>query len=156
MQKRAAIIVTIMAAISAAQTVHAQSVDDLSGSRAIVYIGASDMARARQYYGQVLGLRIIASDPAGIVADAGGVRVRITHPPQVVPAPYTVLGFEVNDIPTITRSLEARGVKFLKVPELAKAQDAHGIWTSPNGDRVAWFKDPDGNMLSVSDGGSGR
>jgi catechol 2,3-dioxygenase-like lactoylglutathione lyase family enzyme len=156
MQKRAATFAMILAIFSAASPVQAQSTGDLAGSRAMVFIGASDMTRARQYYGQVLGLRIIASDPTGIVADAGGVRVRISHPPQVVPAPYTVLGFEVNDIATITESLAARGVKFLKLPELGKTQDARGIWTSPNGDRVAWFKDPDGNMLSVSDGGSGR
>jgi catechol 2,3-dioxygenase-like lactoylglutathione lyase family enzyme len=122
----------------------------------MVFIGASDMARARAFYGRTLGLRIISSGPDYIVADAGGVRVRITHPPTVVPAPYTVLGFEVSDIYTITKSLAGRGVTFLRRPELGKAQDAAGLWTTPDGSKVAWFRDPDGNMLSVSNGGSGH
>ena len=143
-------------ALCAAPRVMAQSDGDLAGSRAMAFIGATDLARARQFYGQVLGLRIITADDTGVVADAGGVRVRISHQPQVVPAPYTVLGFEVTDIFTITQRLAARGVKFVHLPGLTPPQNATGMWTAPNGDKEVWLKDPDGNMLSLSNGGSGR
>ena len=155
MLNRAAKYALILAVLSCAPGARAQSDGDLSGSRAMVFIGVTDLARARQFYGQVLGLRIIAADNNGVVADAGGVRIRITHQPSVVPAPYTVLGFEVTDIFTITKRLETRGVKFLRIPDLPHPQDAAGMYTAPNGDKVVWLKDPDGNMLSLSNGGSG-
>ncbi len=122
----------------------------------MAFIGVTDLPRARQFYGQVLGLRIISADDAGVVADAGGVRVRLTHQPQVAAAPYTVLGFEVTDIFTITQRLAARGVKFLRRADLTPPQNAAGIWTAPNGDKEVWLKDPDGNILALSNGGSGQ
>ena len=74
--------------------------------------------------------------------------IRIAKTPDFTPAPYTVMGWEVGDIGAVARWLAGRGVAFEKYPFV---QDRElGIWTTPNGDKVAWFKDPDGNVLSVS------
>jgi catechol 2,3-dioxygenase-like lactoylglutathione lyase family enzyme len=157
MSHRIALAALVLAGLSAtAPRARAQSDGDLAGSRAMAFIATTDVARARQFYSQVLGMRILATDDAGIVADAGGVRVRILHAAAVTPTPYTALGFEVNDIVTITHRLAARGVTFLHLPELGKAQDASGIWTAPNGDQEVWLKDPDGNILTLSNGRMGR
>jgi catechol 2,3-dioxygenase-like lactoylglutathione lyase family enzyme len=157
MLHRIALATLVLAAVCAgAPQARAQSDGDLAGSRAMAFIATTDLTRARQFYAQVLGMRILATDDAGIVADAGGVRVRILHVPTLTPAPYTALGFEVNDIITITHRLAARGVTFLHLPELGKAQDPSGIWTAPNGDQEVWLKDPDGNILTLSNGRMGR
>jgi catechol 2,3-dioxygenase-like lactoylglutathione lyase family enzyme len=157
MLKRAAMSALIVAAIlGAPPPASAQSDGDLSGSRAMAFVGATDLQRARQFYGQVLGLRIIGGDDSAVLADAGGVRVRITRQAQVTPAAYTVLGFEVADIYTITQRLAARGVKFVRLPALSPPQDGAGMWTAPNGDKEVWLKDPDGNLLTLSNGVSGR
>jgi hypothetical protein len=74
--------------------------------------------------------------------------LRVTRADEVVVAPYTVLGWRVDDIAQTVGDLTARGVAFLRFDGMN--QDALGVWTSPGGDRVAWFKDPDGNTLSVT------
>jgi hypothetical protein len=96
----------------------------------------------------VLGLRFVKDDGFAIVLDANGIMVRIAKMQEFTPAQFTVLGWQVSEIETVARALQAKGVHF----ELFGffKQDELGIWTAPTGDKVAWFKDPDGNILSIS------
>jgi len=82
-----------------------------------------------------------------MVLDANGIMVRVAKA-QFTPAPFTILGWQVPDIEKMVAGLQAKGVQFERFGFLD--QDALGIWTAPSGDKVAWFKDPDGNVLSVS------
>ncbi len=126
----------------------------LSGSRAMALVGVADLERARGFYEGTLDLAIISADDYALVADVGGVRVRIAKAPHVQPAGYTVLGFEVPDTREAVGRLAGDGVKFERFAFLGDAQAADGVWLAPGGTRVAWFKDPDGNLLSISDGGA--
>lgn len=118
---------------------------------AVACVAASDLDRARAFYEGVLGVRIIAQDGFAVTAEAGGVRIRINQPPQVVAAPYTVLNFAVPDIAAMVAGLSARGVRFERYAFMQDAQDETGVWTVPGGaGKVAWFKDPDGNLLSLT------
>ncbi len=122
----------------------------LANCPAMGFVGVSDFARARAFYEGVLGLTITWADEYALVANSGGVTIRITKPPVLNVAPYTVLGFAVPDIAAEAASLTAKGVTFERYAFLGDAQAANGIWTTPNGSKVAWFKDPDGNLLSLS------
>jgi catechol 2,3-dioxygenase-like lactoylglutathione lyase family enzyme len=123
----------------------------LADCPAVAFVGAADLAKARAFYEGVLGLTIVSQDGFAVVAQAGGVTIRISQPPQVAAAPYTVLGFEVDDIAGKVAALTARGVAFERYAFMGETQDASGIWTVPGGGgKVAWFKDPDGNLLSLS------
>ncbi len=123
----------------------------LGGCKAIAFIGAADLDRARAFYEGVLGLTIVSHDALSVIAEAGGVSIRITQPQSVDPQRYTVLGFDVQNIEAKVRGLLGRGVVFEHYGFFADAQDALGIWAAPGGMRVAWFKDPDGNLLSLSE-----
>jgi catechol 2,3-dioxygenase-like lactoylglutathione lyase family enzyme len=122
----------------------------LSSATAIAFIGVSSLDAGRAFYEGMLGLAIVSQDEFAVVADAGGVQVRITQPPQVIAAPYTVLGFQVEDVSATVSGLVAKGIVFERYPWFGDAQDADGVWLAPSGTRVAWFKDPDGNLLSIS------
>jgi catechol 2,3-dioxygenase-like lactoylglutathione lyase family enzyme len=122
----------------------------LGEATAIAFIGVSDLDAGRAFYEGVLGLTIVSQDDFAVVADAGGVQVRITQPPQVIAASYTVLGFQVEDVSAAVSGLVAKGIVFERYPWFGDAQDADGVWLAPSGTRVAWFKDPDGNLLSIS------
>src|SRR5262245_43962275 len=124
----------------------------LKDSPLIAFVGVSDLERARAFYGDVLGLEIASVDPFAIHATASGMSLRITKVPKVTVAGYTMLGFAVTSIESRIDALTAKGVAFERFPSLAGAQDARGIWTAPSGSKVAWFKDPDGNLLSLSEG----
>jgi predicted enzyme related to lactoylglutathione lyase len=121
----------------------------LANSRAVAFVTVTDLDRARAFYEAVLGLTITSQDVFAVMAEASGVTLRISRAPVVVPAPYTVAGFDVEDIDAIVDGLTGRGVTFERYPFFGDAQDARGVWTAPGGARVAWFKDPDGNLLSV-------
>ncbi len=122
------------------------------GSRSLVtVIPTTDPARARAFFEGVLGLRFVSEDRFAIVLDANGAMLRITDVgsvPSFVPQPFTIAGWLVADIERDVRDLQARGVRFEHFEGMP--QDELGIWRSPSGARVAWFKDPDGNILSVS------
>lgn len=120
------------------------------GEHALVgFIASSDPDRARQFYGEILGLPLIEEQlPFALVFDAHGTMLRVTFVKQLQPAGYTVLGWEVPDVAAAAGALSARGVRFERYPGMS--QDDLGIWTSPGGAKVAWFKDPDGNTLSLS------
>jgi catechol 2,3-dioxygenase-like lactoylglutathione lyase family enzyme len=120
----------------------------LTEGKVMAFVATTHSERARAFYEGVLGLRVVSDDDFALVLDANGTTVRVVHVPEVVVAPYTALGWEVADIVTSVRRLGERGVVFERYASFE--QDNLGIWTAPGGARVAWFKDPDGNVLSVT------
>jgi hypothetical protein len=95
-----------------------------------------------------LGLRFVSEDQFALVMDAQGIMVRVALVPEFQPQQFTIAGWEVSDIKREVTSLQGRGVRFEKYG--MKGQDEQGIWSSPSGAKVAWFKDPDGNVLSLT------
>lgn len=120
----------------------------LAAHELIAFVGTTSFEKARAFYGEALGLPLLSEDGFALVFDAHGTKLRVTLVNQVTPAAYTVLGWQVDDIAAAVRELEAAGVKFQHYAGLP--QDELGIWRAPGGARVAWFKDPDGNTLSVT------
>jgi predicted enzyme related to lactoylglutathione lyase len=120
----------------------------LGSSAVIAFAGATDLGRARVFYEQVLGLPMTERSDFACVFDANGTMLRVTAVPQVSRAGYTVLGWQVADIAAAVRDLSAKGVVFLRYDGMD--QDDSGVWTTPGGDQVAWFADPDGNILSLT------
>jgi catechol 2,3-dioxygenase-like lactoylglutathione lyase family enzyme len=120
----------------------------LASSKMIGFVPTKDFPKARAFYEGKLGFQFLSDDPFALVMRADETMIRIAKTQDFTPAPYTVLGWEVSDIETVVHWLQERGVAFEKYPFV---QDRElGIWTAPNGNKVAWFKDPDGNVLSVS------
>jgi len=120
----------------------------LGSTRIIAFVPTRDSERARGFYVDILGLRFVKDDGFALVLDANGTTVRVAKVPEYTPAQFTILGWEVTDIEKMATSLKEKGVYF-EIFGFFK-QDELGIWTAPNGDKVAWFKDPDGNTLSIS------
>ena len=114
----------------------------------IAFVATTDLARAREFYGTTLGLRLVESSDFADVYDANGTMLRVTAAHEVATAGYTVLGWRVPDIEQTVRELHAADVETLHFD--AVPQDDLGIWTTPNGDRIAWFHDPQGSTLSVT------
>jgi catechol 2,3-dioxygenase-like lactoylglutathione lyase family enzyme len=114
----------------------------------VAFVGSRDLAAAEAFYGGTLGLAPIASDSFAAVFDANGTTLRVSRVEEVAPALYTVLGWAVPDIAGAVEALRARGVSFERYEGLE--QDEAGVWTAPDGTCVAWFADPDGNLLSLS------
>ena len=117
----------------------------------IAFVSTTDPARARDFYERVLGLTFVADEGFALVFDLAGTMLRVTRVDELRPQPFTVLGWRVDGIETVVRQLAARGVAFERFPGLEL--DALGIWSSPSGARIAWFRDPDGNLLSLTDFG---
>jgi predicted enzyme related to lactoylglutathione lyase len=120
----------------------------LDSGEVIAFAAATDLDRARTFYERTLGLTVTEQNDFACVLDAHGTMLRVTAVPKVSAAGYTVLGWRVADITTTVRELAARGVEFRRYDGMD--QDGDGIWTTPGGDRVAWFADPDGNVLSLT------
>jgi catechol 2,3-dioxygenase-like lactoylglutathione lyase family enzyme len=120
----------------------------LGSSHIVAFAAATDLHRARAFYEQVLGLPVAEHNDFACVLDANGTMLRITAAPEVRQPGYTVLGWRVTDITAVVRGLAARGVGFLRYEGMD--QDSDGVWTAPGGDKVAWFTDPDGNVLSLT------
>ena len=121
----------------------------LATSDVIAFASTTDLARARTFYEAVLGLPVVDENAYACVFNAHGTMLRITAVAEVAHPGYTVLGWRVTGISETVARLESRGVVFVRYDGMA--QDAQGVWTSPNGDRVAWFTDPDGNVLSLTE-----
>lgn len=121
----------------------------LAEQKIIGMVPISDPDRARAFYVDKLGLKFVSDDGFAIVLDANGNMLRLTRMREVKPQPFTVLGWEVSDIAAAIPQLQAAGIVFERYHDFMK-QDELGVWTAPDGTRVAWFKDPDGNILSVS------
>src|SRR4051812_14441782 len=115
----------------------------LADDALISFVATTDLARARVFYGDVLGLDLEDESPFALVYQRNGTMLRITAVQSLEPAPYTVLGWAVPDIAESVRGLTQRGVAFERFAGVD--QDELGIWHAPSGARVAWFKDPDGN-----------
>lgn len=121
----------------------------LGSTNIAAFVPTQDAEKARAFYVGVLGLRFVKDDGFAVVLDANGIMVRVSKvPPPFTPAPFTILGWKVTDIEQMVKGLQDKGVHFEKFGFFE--QDQLGIWTAPTGDKVAWFKDPDGNILSVS------
>jgi catechol 2,3-dioxygenase-like lactoylglutathione lyase family enzyme len=133
--------------MSATSSVAQQS--GLGSSKLVGFVATRDAARAKAFYRDRLGLRLVSEDSFAVVFDANGTMLRVTPVREIALAQYTVLGWEVTDIVAKAKELTKAGVKFERFEAFMK-QDELGIWDAPGGARVAWFKDPDGNLLSIS------
>jgi len=118
--------------------------------RMIGFIPTLDFDKSRAFYEGVLGFRFVHNDGFAMVLDANGTMIRVSKVgPDFKPAMFTILGWEVSDIEGVVSAMTAKGVVFERFSFFE--QDDLGVWTAPSGDKVAWFKDPDGNTLSVSE-----
>ena len=120
----------------------------LHAGEVIAFAPSADLRQARVFYEQVLGLRVTEQNDFACVFDANGTMLRVTAVAEVARPGYTVLGWRVADIVATVRDLTGRGVVFLRYDGMN--QDENGVWTTPGGDKVAWFADPDGNVLSLT------
>jgi catechol 2,3-dioxygenase-like lactoylglutathione lyase family enzyme len=120
----------------------------LGTSKIIAFVPTTNFERSRAFYESTLGLRLVSLDPFAMVFDASGIMLRVVKVSGFSPFPFTVLGWEVSNIEDVARNLASRGISFEVYQGMQ--QDDLGIWTSPVGSRVAWFKDPDANVLSIS------
>lgn len=114
----------------------------------IVFVPTTDLDRALAFYGSVLDLPVEETNPSVCVFQAGDTMLRVTKVDDLRPQPFTVLGWDVAEIGITMQKLVARGVEFARYDGME--QDDDGVWTTPTGDRIAWFKDPDGNTLSLT------
>ena len=114
----------------------------------MAFVAATALAEARRFYGDVLGLRLVSEDDYGLMFEGGGTQLRVALVSDLTPAGYTVLGWSVDDVARAVRALGERGVAMERFGFME--QDAEGVWTAPGGAKIAWFKDPFGNTLSVS------
>jgi catechol 2,3-dioxygenase-like lactoylglutathione lyase family enzyme len=120
----------------------------LGTTNIVAFVPTTDYDQARAFYEGVLGLRFVSLDHFALVLDANGIMLRVTKVPDHKPLPFTILGWQVSDIENDAAALRERGVQFERYG--FPGQDDAGIWTAPSGDKVAWFKDPAGNTLSLS------
>ena len=124
----------------------------LGSANVVAFAPTRDPGKAREFYEKTLGLEFVSEDPFAVVFNANGVSLRVADVSTVKgfkPAPFTILGWEVPSADKAVDELTARGVYFERFPGMD--QDKLGIWSSPTGARVAWFKDPDGNILSITE-----
>ena len=116
----------------------------------IGFVSIVDVARAKDFYRDTLGLRLVMEEPPfALVFDAKGIMLRLVMAKEIAPVLGTVLGWQVPAINATVKELAQAGVQFERYGGMD--QDELGIWTSPTGAKVAWFKDPDGNTLSISE-----
>jgi len=120
----------------------------LSDCDLVAFLPSADLDRARRFYFEVVGLPIVEDSPVACVFDSNGTLLRVTAVEEVRAVPYTVLGWQVTDLGESVRGLAARGVLLERFEGID--QDELGRWTTPGGDLVAWFKDLDGNVLSLT------
>jgi catechol 2,3-dioxygenase-like lactoylglutathione lyase family enzyme len=124
----------------------------LSQVTAVGFVSTTDTVRARAFYEGVLGLEVTA-DPFALVARVGDAMLRITTLPAFAASEAPVFGFRVADATAETAALAGKGVTFEQYAFLGDAQSPDGVWTGPDGTQVSWFKDPDGNLLSLTSHG---
>lgn len=120
----------------------------LASEKIMAFVGVSNADSARAFYRDTLGLKMVSEDGFALVFDVQGVMLRVTLVKEVATQPHTVLGWQVTDIAASIRELQGTGVQFERYGFLQ--QDDLGIWDAPGGARIAWFKDPDGNTLSLA------
>jgi catechol 2,3-dioxygenase-like lactoylglutathione lyase family enzyme len=120
----------------------------LAGGRLIAFVPTTNLSTARAFYAETLGLPVAEESPFACVFDANGTMLRLTPVRKLSRVRYTVLGWGVDDIVSTVAALAGAGVGFVHYRGMEV--DHAGIWTAPGGDRVAWFEDPDGNLLSLT------
>lgn len=121
----------------------------LSQHKLKAFVSTTQPVKTRQFYIEKLGLKMLSEDHYGLECESNGAHLRIAIVERLTPQPFTVLGWDTIDIVSTVKSLNEKGVTFERYSFIE--QDDSCIWTAPGGTRVAWFKDPDGNLLSVSD-----
>ena len=121
----------------------------LSNQRIKAFVSTVQPSVAREFYEKKLRLNLLSQDKYGIEFEANEAHIRLSVVEKLTPQPFTVLGWDTDDIVSAINDLSANGIIFERYNFIE--QDENGIWTAPGGTRVAWFKDPDGNLLSVSD-----
>ena len=117
--------------------------------KAMLFAATVDASASQTFYEQALGLQFLADTPFALVFEINGIALRVQKVEQVVPVPYTTLGFEVPDLEAKIDELTSRGVVFEHYEFLQ--QNELGVWIAPDGAKIAWCKDPDGNVISVSE-----
>jgi predicted enzyme related to lactoylglutathione lyase len=121
----------------------------LASAKIMAFVYTSDPAHGKAFYRDTLGMRLVEEElPYALVFDVQNIMLRVGIMPGLVPAKHTVLGWQVADIVATVKGLQEAGVKFERYPGMP--QDELGIMQFPGGARVAWFQDPDGNVLSVT------
>ena len=121
----------------------------LAKSPVVAFVSTVDPARAKKFYGETLGLILVEDSPFALVLEGNGTMIRVQKVEKVDPHPYTALGWTVEDISATAATLTGKGVTFMRPAGLHMG--AGCIWTSPSGAKIAWFKDPDGNVLSLTE-----
>jgi catechol 2,3-dioxygenase-like lactoylglutathione lyase family enzyme len=114
----------------------------------MAFVATTRPDEARAFYEKTLGLRLLEDTPFALVFEVPGTTLRVQKAGPFQPHPFTALGWQVPDIQAAVRELGGRGVKFSRFDFIP--QDEQGVWTTPDGAMVAWFKDPDGNTLSLT------
>jgi catechol 2,3-dioxygenase-like lactoylglutathione lyase family enzyme len=127
---------------------HDRSAGVLRDATLVAFGAITDSARAAKFYVDTLGLTVRYEDDFALVLDANGVELRLQKVVTLTPAGFTTLGWQVRDVDAVVTALEGQGVSLERYPWLE--QDARGVWQAPSGARIAWFSDPDGNLLSVA------
>jgi len=126
----------------------------LGSTDIIAFVPTKESGKARSFYEGVLGLRFVSDDGFALVFNANGIMIRVVRTQHFTPVEHTILGWRVKGIDKIVTRLLEKGVHFERFGFFQ--QDDLGIWIAPNGDKVAWFKDPDGNTLSISEHDASR
>ncbi len=121
----------------------------LTNNKLKAFVSTTQPDKAREFYEGKLGLKLLSEDSFGMEFEASGAHLRISIVEKLIPQPFTVLGWDTDDIISAISMLKEKGITFERFTFID--QDAEDIWTAPGGTRVAWFKDPDGNILSISD-----
>ena len=121
----------------------------LDGCSLMAFVATTDSVRARAFYEGILGLHFVSEDDFAIVYDVRGTELRVQKVGALQPQPHTALGWSVKSVDQVVGDIIARGGKFERYKSLQ--QDDAGIWTSPSGAKVAWLKDADGNLLSLTE-----
>lgn len=119
----------------------------LENCQLTAFVATADPDKARDFYENTLGLKLVSDEEYAIVFDANGTTLRVQKSGPFTPHPFTSLGWHVPDIEAAMSELRAKGVTFEQYPWMPEG--SNGIMTFPGGAKVAWFKDPDGNLLSL-------
>ena len=120
----------------------------IQSSDIVAFLATTNPARARSFYCETLGLRLEEDNPFALVLQAPNGTLRIQKVKSFTPQPFTALGWTVRDIRPAAQQLQSKGIQFERFEGMT--QDELGIWLSPSGAKVCWFKDPDGNILSLT------
>jgi catechol 2,3-dioxygenase-like lactoylglutathione lyase family enzyme len=120
----------------------------IEGNRLMTFVPVSNAEKARNFYRDTLGLRLISEDSFALVFDVEGVTLRATLVSGFTPQPFTVLGWQVRDARALAKAMAAGGIALERFSGMS--QDEDGLWKSPGGALIGWFKDPDGNVLSIT------